>query len=119
MNINMQIEAALSGVTANIAPMSYPVENKPDEFITYTVDNRFDDYGDDDNCAWVYMVEITWFKKPSGTTSKKPVNYLIAQDAMIEALKAADFTVTSASPFFEQDTGYTGVIVTCQIERNT
>lgn len=118
MNINVLIESTLSGVTKNIYPMSCPLETKPDEFIVYTIDDSAEDFGDDTFNAFVYHVEINWFKKPAGTTAKKPVNYFPARDKIRTALKEAGFALSNITHSFETDTGYTSQCFICQIEED-
>lgn len=107
MNINQYIEAALSDyVRGNIWPLVCPLEQQPNEFITYAPEEDTpEDFGDDEDTEWVYRMEINWFKR--GPSRLKPANYIKARRDIRSRLKAAGFTVTNILPYHENDTGFT------------
>ena len=118
MNINQYIESTLSDmVGGNIWPLMCPLENQPNEFITYAPeDDAADDFGDNDEQEWVYSMEINWFKR--GASRTKPANYIKARRDIRTRLKAAGFTVTRFMYHHESDTGFTRLTCLAWIEES-
>ena len=116
MNINQYIESILSSyVNGNIWPLVCPLENRPNEFIVYgPEDDSSEDFGDDNDEAWVYRMEFNWFKR--GVSKTKPANYIKARREIRAILKDAGFTVTNILYYHENDTGFTRVTFLAWIE---
>lgn len=118
MNINQYIESLLSGyVEGNIWPLVCPLENKPNEFIVYgPEDDSPEDSGDDEDQAWVYRLEINWYKR--GPSKTKPANYIKARRDIRDILRHAGFTVTNIMYYHESDTGFTRLTFLAWIEED-
>ncbi len=110
MYVSQIIESALTGIVdGNIWPLSCPLEAPPNTFITYVVEDTAREFADDDDQEWLHEVEINWFSKPA--QGRKPVNYVSARKAIRNALRSAGFSVTTVIPGYENETGYTHLIV--------
>ena len=121
MNLNQYVEATLGDIVdGHIWPLVCPLEDKPTEFITYVHEDYPDDYGDNRDEAWVYDIEINWYKLGSGSHTKqvslKPANYLRAREQIRSALTDAGFTVSRILYNHESDTGYTHLTFLAWIE---
>lgn len=121
MNLNQHIEKALGDIVdGNIWPMVCPLEDKPTEFITYDHEDHSDDFGDNEEEAWVYEVEVNWYKLGAGSRTKqvalKPANFIQARERIRTALKAAGFIVSKILYNHESDTGYTHLTFLAEIE---
>ena len=118
MNINQYIESTLSDyVGGRIWPLLCPMEQQPNEFITYGPDDDSpEDFGDDDDEAWVYRMEINWYKR--GASKLKPANYIRARQEIRSRLKAAGFEITNILYAHETDTGFTRLTFLAWIEED-
>lgn len=114
MNVNQKIENALSDVVnGNIWPLSAPLETPADEWITYNPElEQPEMFGDDDDLEWVHYMQVHWFKKGDGG---KPANYVDIRSKIRKALKKAGFSISEIIPLFEEDTGVTHVVFSCNI----
>ncbi len=117
MNVNQKVETALSNlVNDNIWPLSCPLEEPPDEWIVYNPELEAPgDFGDDRDLEWVHYMQVHWFKRG---TAKSPVNYVGIRKAIRARLRDAGFTVSDITTLFENDTGITHLVFSCNIEED-
>lgn len=110
MNVNQKIEKALSEiVNGNIWPLSCPLEEKPDKWITYLPELETPSLqGDDEDLEWTHYIQIHWF-------AKGQVNYMGARREIRSLLRGAGFSVTDIVYHYETDTGITHLIFSCNI----
>lgn len=121
MDVNQKIREALTDlVNDNIWALTCPLEELPDEWITYNPEQEKPElYGDDDDLEWAHYMQVHWFKKTGSTAA---ADYTGARKEIRKRLKAAGFTVTQIVPLFEPDEtqtprhgGITHLVVYCHI----
>lgn len=108
MNVNQRIEKALSGyVDGNIWPLSCPLNERPDKWITYNPEiEEAELYADDTDLEWGQYMQVHWF-------AKGQVNYITARKEIRSLLQEAEFSVTDIDQDYEEDTGITHLVFSC------
>lgn len=110
MNVNQKIETALSEcVDGNIWPLSCPLEEQPDKWIVYNPEIEVPElFADDIDIEWTHYMQIHWF-------AKGQINYLATREEIRKRLRTAEFIVTDIDHDYEEDTGITHIIFSCNI----
>lgn len=106
MNINPMMISALSSLNLPISP-NVNLDGA-DEYITFNyADERPALRADDTDILDKTTVQVHYFKRGNPQTNKKTIRSL---------LRAAGFTIIGTSEFYENDTGYTHIVVEAWIE---
>lgn len=102
MDVNSKVESALSSI-CQIWPNVCPSKPKPTEYMTYNyADERPELNADDTDVLDSTTIQVHYFTKGNPQANKKAIR---------KALRSADFAIQSTQELYEQDTGYTHVIV--------
>lgn len=101
MNVNQIIIASLSSLGLDVVPNKY--DGSAEEYITFNyADERPILHADDEEQADETIVHVHYFTKTDPQPIKKTIRTL---------LKSAGFLISSTSELYEDDTGYTHIIV--------
>lgn len=113
VNVNQRLEQALSDlVKGDIWPLSRPPDEKGDEYIVYNPELETpEEFGDDEDLEWTQYMQVHWFKKGTGRT--RAVNCTEARKKIRKRLRENGFSVSEIRTFFEKDTGFTHLCVSC------
>lgn len=108
MNVNQQIESALSDMIENIWPNHCPDSNPPDEYLVYNSEYEAPGvYADDQDQDWIYYMQIHLYTRR---------NYIEKRKKIRQALRKAGFLVTEINSDYEKDSGYNHLTFSCCIE---
>lgn len=106
MNVNPLIIAALTPLGMPVEPDIYTGDAT--EYITFNYsDERPVVYADDVDITDETSVQVHYFTKGNPQANKKAIR---------KALRNAGFSIVDTAQYYEDDTGYTHVIVTVNIE---
>ena len=106
MNVNLIVKNALS-------PLGLPVdanvhESQSDEYITFNYsDERPALRADDTDILDTTTIQVHYFTRGNPSPKKKAIRRL---------MRLSDFTIIDTQEFYENDTGYTHIVVEAWIE---
>lgn len=111
MNINQKIESALTEITNEIYPLTYPYdENKPDTYIVYNPElDTPGYYADDEDQEWTQYMQLHLYQRG---------NYIKIRKQIKDRLREHGMVVTGIETMYERDTGYNHLCFSCYAEED-